>query len=134
MYQFNDGGRSKSSYKGKAGDCGVRAVAIATRQDYRKVYTDLAAMNKAHGRPRSARNGLAREVVHQYLVKRGWHWVPTMKVGEGCKVHLTASELPSGHIITRLSKHYAAVIDGVVHDTFDSSRNGTRCVYGYWTR
>ena len=22
--------------------------------------------------------------------------------------------------------------DGVVHDTYDPSRDGTRCVYGYW--
>ncbi len=25
------------------------------------------------------------------------------------------------------------MIDGVVHDTYDCTRNGTRCVYGYWT-
>jgi hypothetical protein len=24
------------------------------------------------------------------------------------------------------------VIDGVIHDTHDCSRNGTRCVYGYY--
>jgi len=24
------------------------------------------------------------------------------------------------------------VIDGVLHDTHDCSRDGTRCVYGYW--
>lgn len=27
---------------------------------------------------------------------------------------------------------YAAVVDGVVRDTHDPSRDGTRCVYGYW--
>jgi hypothetical protein len=25
-----------------------------------------------------------------------------------------------------------AVIDGVIHDTFNPSRGGSRCVYGYW--
>jgi hypothetical protein len=25
-----------------------------------------------------------------------------------------------------------AVVDGVVRDTHDSSRDGTRCVYGFW--
>lgn len=29
-------------------------------------------------------------------------------------------------------KHVCAVINGVIHDTFDSSREGSRCVYGYW--
>ena len=41
-------------------------------------------------------------------------------------------ELPEGRIICNLSRHYAAVIDGVLHDTYDSTRNGNRCVYGYW--
>ena len=31
-----------------------------------------------------------------------------------------------------VSKHITAVVDGVIHDTFDPSRDGTRCVYGYW--
>jgi hypothetical protein len=35
--------------------------------------------------------------------------------------------------VVALSKHYAAVVDGVVHDLYDPSRDGTRCVYGYWT-
>lgn len=133
MFKFNDGGRSAAGFKGNAGDCGVRAVAIATGQDYRAVYTDLARLNKARTGKRSARNGLHREVVHQYLTDLGWRWVATMKFGKGCTTHLTADELPAGRIITRLSKHYAAMIDGVVHDAFDSTRDGTRCVYGYWT-
>jgi len=27
-----------------------------------------------------------------------------------------------------------AVIDGVINDTYDCSREGTRCVYGYWEK
>lgn len=38
---------------------------------------------------------------------------------------------PDGTVV-RLSKHFTAVIDGVVHDTHDPSRDGTRCVYGIW--
>jgi hypothetical protein len=55
-----------------------------------------------------------------------------MGIGTGCRVHLRAGELPGGRIITRLTGHLAAVIDGVVHDTEDPGRAGTRCVYGYW--
>ncbi|MGA2164193.1 MAG: hypothetical protein ABSH36_06960, partial [Solirubrobacteraceae bacterium] len=55
-----------------------------------------------------------------------------MKIGHGCTVHLHAEELPSGRLIVRLSRHMCAVIDGVIHDTHDPSRQGTRCVYGYW--
>ena len=40
----------------------------------------------------------------------------------------------AGRIIVRLSKHYTCLIDGIIHDTHDPSRNGTRCVYGYWIK
>lgn len=32
------------------------------------------------------------------------------------------------------TKHSVAVIDGVVHDTYDSTREGNRCVYGYFIK
>ena len=31
-----------------------------------------------------------------------------------------------------LSRHACAVMDGVIHDTYEDARDGTRCVYGYW--
>ena len=74
------------------------------------------------------------DVYKRYLAETGWEWVPTMEFGVGCQVHLRADELPEGRLIVRLSKHLAAVIDGVLHDTHDCSRDGTRCVYGYWTQ
>jgi hypothetical protein len=58
-----------------------------------------------------------------------------MGIGTGCKVHLRNGELPNGRIIVKLSRHVAAVIDGVLHDlTEEVSRDGTRCVYGYWIK
>jgi hypothetical protein len=47
-------------------------------------------------------------------------------------VHPRAEELPDGRLVVRVSRHMCAVIDGVIHDTHDPSRAGTRCVYGYW--
>jgi hypothetical protein len=55
-----------------------------------------------------------------------------MSIGSGCQAHLRAKELPAGRLIVRLSKRVAAVIDGVIHNTHDPSRRGTRCVYGYY--
>lgn len=66
--------------------------------------------------------------------KNGWVWTPTMFIGSGCKVHLRGDELPAGRLIVSVSKHLVAVIDGVIHDTYDCSRNGTRCVYGYYRK
>lgn len=39
-----------------------------------------------------------------------------------------------GRIICRLSGHLCAVIGGVVHDTHDPNRDGTRRVYGFYYR
>jgi hypothetical protein len=55
-----------------------------------------------------------------------------MQIGSGCTVHLRPKELPAGRLVVSVSKHLTAVIDGVIHDTHDCSRRGTRCVYGYW--
>jgi hypothetical protein len=57
-----------------------------------------------------------------------------MAIGQGCKVHLRATELPAGRLIVQVSKHLVAVIDGVIRDTSDPSRGGKRCVYGYYSR
>ena len=57
-----------------------------------------------------------------------------MFIGQGCKVHLKKSELPAGILIVSCSKHITVVKDGILQDTYDCSRQGTRCVYGYWTK
>ena len=55
-----------------------------------------------------------------------------MSIGSGCKVHLAEGELPMGRLVVAVSRHYTAVIDGVVWDTSNPCRGGMRCVYGYW--
>ena len=39
-----------------------------------------------------------------------------------------------GRLIVSVSKHLTAVIDGNVHDIYDCTRNGKRCVYGYFIK
>jgi hypothetical protein len=142
-YEYDDGGRADAGYKGKTGDCGVRAITIATRMpSYQEAY-ELVAKYAAEERGRRSRTGKLRTshprtgiympTMKKIMADLGWQWHPTMGIGTGATVHLRAEELPAGRIIVRLSKHYCAVINGVVHDTYDGSRNGTRCVYGYWT-
>jgi len=136
----DDGGREKAGYKGSSGDCVVRAIAIATRTPYKKVYTDLFEINRTksgfvrEGKNPSPRNGATTsKTIREYLTKRGWVWTPTMGVGTGCKVHLRAEELPGGTVIAVVTRHLTTLIDGVIHDNYDPSRFGTRCVYGYFT-
>jgi hypothetical protein len=137
-FQFDDGGRKAAGYKGKTGDCVVRSVAIATGLPYQKVYESvnkLATRERTGKRKRgisNARSGVYKGTTRKLLESLGWKWTPTMEVGSGCQVHLRADELPSGRLIVSVSGHLTAVIDGVIHDTHDPSRRGTRCVYGYW--
>ena len=148
-YVFDDGGRAAAGYKGRAGDCVARAIAISSDRPYSEVYAALAAgmgaQRKSNGA--TARNGITtgHKWFKNYMASIGFWWTPTMKVGEGCKTHLLKGELPPGRLVVAVSKHYTAVIDGVIHDTHDPTRAtiwneagkpprmSHRCVYGYWT-
>ncbi|HIH2745023.1 TPA: hypothetical protein ACYLN4_000692 [Burkholderia lata] len=139
VFQYDDGGRADAGFKGAAGDCVTRAVAIATGKPYADVYRDINELGRERSKrgvrgKTSARTGVQKDDARAYLAWLGWQWHPTMTVGAGCTVHLRADELPSGRIVVKLSRHVAAVIDGVLHDTHDCSRGGTRCVYGYWSQ
>lgn len=156
---FNDGGRSAAGFKGTAGDCVTRAIVIVAELPYKEVYAALAhgmgTERKSKGK--SARNGIhtKRKWFKDYMQGIGFKWTPTMLIGSGCKVHLHDGELPLGRLVVAVSKHYTAVIDGVIHDTHNPSRevhcvqpgsNGSsadpdakhwierRCVYGYWSK
>jgi len=140
-FQFDDGGRQAAGYRGFAGDCVCRAIAIATKKPYQEIYERLAVGNGSQRagrrgkRPRSARNGIntKRKWFIDYMRELWFTWHACMGIGTGCRIHLLADELPSGRLVVSVSNHYTVVIDGVIHDTFDPSREGTRCVYGYWT-
>ena len=139
-YVYNDGGRKSAGYKGEAGDCGVRALSIALQLPYKEVYdkvNEFCAEEKPSKRRRgksSARTGIHTHTFHKITKYYGLKWIPKMTIGSGCTTHLRSDELPKGRIICRVSNHYAAVVDGVINDTYDCSRQGTRCVYGYWVK
>ncbi len=165
---IDDGGRADAGYKGMAGDCVCRAIAIVTKRPYDEIYKRLATetgaqrAGKRGKRRASAREGIntKRQWFKDYMRELGFTWHPTMQIGSGCKVHLADGELPMGRLVVNVSRHYTAVIDGVIHDTHDPQREaswifepdvgqelkpnqgrnvngvwtevGGRCVYGYW--
>lgn len=165
-FEFDDGGRARAGFKGSAGDCVARSIAIASGRPYTEVYEALARgtgsqrAGKRGKRAVSAAHGIntTRKWFKDYMAGLGFRWVPTMGVGTGCRVHLHDGELPPGRLVVSVSKHYTAVLDGVIHDTRDPQReahtvepdrgqalkagqwrnpNGIcsvqrRCVYGYW--
>lgn len=138
-YTYSDGGRSAAGFRGEAGDCFVRAAAIASGLNYTDVY-DLVTVEaakerrskKKRGRS-SPRTGVYKSTAERVLLLLGFSKVSVMSVGTGCTTHMRRDEIPDkGKIVVVLSKHYAAVVDGVVMDTYDPSRDGDRCVYSYW--
>ena len=137
-FQFNDGGRAAAGYRGTAGDCVVRAVAIATEQPYQAVYDALAEgcrterlTKRSKKRKASARNGVnvRRKWFKDYMTSLGWRWVATMTIGSGCKVHLRADELPRGRLVVAVSKHYTAVVNGVIHDIYNPAADRGVTIY-----
>ena len=137
---YDDGGRATAGYKGKTGDCVTRAIAIASQRPYQEIY-DLVNqtgqaehITKTKRHKSNARTGAYGYTEHRILAQLGFNWTPTMTIGSGCQVHLATGELPTGRLVVRLSGHLMAVIDGIMHDTYNDSRDGTRCVYGYWQK
>lgn len=139
-FHYHDGGRKDAGYKGTAGDCFVRAVAIVMERPYKEIYDEVNMLSKREKITKrkksksSARDGVYKATAKRYLFQHGFKWIPTMFIGSGCKVHLRADELPMGRLIVTVSKHYCAVIDGVIRDTHNPSRGGKRCVYGYYIK
>lgn len=126
---YNDGGSGKSKQR----DCVVRAIAIATEQPYADVCNRINYLaDNEYFDGSDANAGVHKTLYKDYLTALGWTWTPTMGIGTGCTVHLRDGELPMGRLVVSVSRHLVAVIDGVINDTHDCSRNGTRCVYGYW--
>ena len=125
---YNDGGRAKAGYKGKAGDCVVRAIAIATASDYKEIYNLVAAANKDFGFGKSARNGIHKQVSSYVLKNLGFKWCAAPKfVGRKARTY----DMPNGIVIAKQAHHLVCVIDGIAFDTFDSTK---KMVYGYWKK
>lgn len=126
MYQFNDGGRASAGFTGQSGDCAVRALAIATGMDYkaaRKLVKEFAAKGKQGNK--AIANGVYKEDLDACLRSLGWRWMPAPKF-DGRKARYSDIY---GTAILRMARHFAAVVDGVLMDTFDSRE---KMVYGYW--
>jgi hypothetical protein len=141
IYRYNDGGRHART--GSTRDCVTRSVAVAAQLPYEQVWKEIAAGNAAQRKTKgtaeisgveSADFGVftSRKWFKEYMRSLGFTWTPTMAVGQGCTVHLKDGELPMGRLAVKVSCHFTAVIDGVIQDVSDPSREGTRCVYGYW--
>lgn len=137
---YSTGGREKYFKANVVGDCVCRAIANATGMDYKQVYDLINSyakkehLSKRKKKKSNARNGVTKDTIWRILTDLGWKWIPTMLIGSGCQVHLNEKELPDGTLIVSVSKHLTCVKNRKLYDTYDCSRGGTRCVYGYYRK
>ena len=123
---YDDGGRSLAGYLFQdANDCVSRAIAIATQMPY-EIVVDM--VDKAsHNRRGSSQSGVYDPATRGILTALGWKKTTT-------KAHLNSDEFPPGRLILEVNRHLVAMIDGVIHDTYDPSYHGSRRVYAYWKK
>ena len=142
-FTYNDGGRSATGKDNDARDCVARAIAIISGEPYDVVHKALSqgtgsqrASKRTPKRQATADNGIntQRKWFKDYMASLGFTWHPTMKVGKLSRTRLNKTDLPQGKLIVALKKHYTAVINGQLHDTYDCSNNGKRVVLGYWSK
>jgi len=123
---YVDGGRARAGYVfHSAGDCVSRAIAIATEMPYELV---VDMVDKAHhGSKGDSQSGGYDHIYGPMLTALGWKKTTS-------KAHLNSDEFPPGRLILLLSGHLVAMVDGVIHDTYDPSYHGSRRVYAYWRK
>lgn len=115
---WNDGGRAATGFVGLAGDCVTRSIAIATGLRYRAVYDELKAQAS-----QTPRNGVSSRVAADYLASRGWAF------NDGGNRPFNPDDFSKGVVIVSLvkssgrSRHFTAVIDNVVHDTWNPAED-----------
>ena len=134
---YDDGGRAEAGYKAKGvGDCVPRAIAIATGIPYKKVLGDLYEKQKAFYWDRySSKNphptqGTQPKVYDAYLEDLGWK-----KVYPKGKLRFRKDNLPKRKkLIVHTDRHLAAVIDGKLRDTWESSKEGEKFIRSYWIK
>ena len=157
-YKNNDGGRSQY-FKGGAGDCVCRALVIASSLDYKEVYDFLANGNATQRITKNTRKSLAgkktaakgiytkRKWFKDYMQSLGFEYEAYAAIGKPSRIKLDETFPSQGTYIASIGRHYVAVIDGVLQDTYDSREGRAwidfdgvqidpkpRMVYGAWKK
>jgi hypothetical protein len=128
-WTYDDGGREIAKSNCQF-DCVTRACAIAMELPYQYITERLSAIAQRPFDDDFCRapqmRGSLRNIYEKFLTTHGWEWVPF-------ETQIQTNELPKGRLIVRCyGTTLLAVVDGVLHDTYDSSRQGRRVIHGYF--
>ncbi len=126
---YDTGGREKYYKALNVKDCVTRAIAIANGMDYKETYMALKKYNGGD----TPRNGMYASVYSKMLEDLGWEYVSCSDAGQ--EMFFREGLLPDEDvIICKIDRHLVTLIDGVIHDTYDSSGKGNKKVLGYWRK
>lgn len=115
----------------EVGDCVVRAIQLATKQNWTTVYVDLCELGKTLYRMPND-----KKVYALYLAQHGFEKAKQPKKADGKM--FTVAELidyihpePNEPIVISTNKHLTVVVGYELHDIWDCRG---RFVRGYWTK
>lgn len=134
-FSRNDGGREAAGYTGTASDCFVRAVNIACGMGYEHVRESVRDSFSNLDYPRNREGFLNRTAIEDYLDRLGFV-VEVPHSDDGTPIGTLADEsLRDGRFLVMCCHHWAAVINGVLEDTWDCRLLGgePRPCYAVWS-
>tara|TARA_R110000782_G_C14472014_1_gene374822 strand:- start:73 stop:462 length:390 start_codon:yes stop_codon:yes gene_type:complete len=125
-YIYDDGGRHKyfqmKYKKDRVGDCVVRALAIATKEDYQNVRNELWKISQKNG---DMPNG--KLTTNEFLINKGF--IKEKKIKGYCLGQYPVSEKEV--YIVNLANHMVCLDQGLVRDTWDCRR---KYPYNTWRK
>jgi len=128
------GGKSEAEDKKYRTGCTIRALAVGCEISYDQaaaILKEEAMLNKKGGSYfYLLADGMEYrdEAVNGYKFK--WRAFPAVKGQTRMNPAKFCAEFKQGRFIARTAKHVFAVIDGVVHDSWEQRPD--RCIYGVW--
>lgn len=154
-YNRTDGGRQDAITDGEIdsrinkGDCVTRAIAIATNTPYAEVYEDIKYLCETEKpvfdrKMSDPNNGVYPELYMPYIEQ---YFNVTAKAYDEEHLdkphrHVSSEDFGTGTFIVQIHRHLLAIIDGVIHDSWDSNNKGWRtkrnqhdgqnCVIRWW--
>ena len=114
------GGRERYYRGTKVNDCVIRAIAVATNTDYKKVWEDLNDISRHKGYYSNQ-----TQVYETYLKQLGWQKVKTGRPFPS--IHT----LKLNRAIVHCRAHLSAIVDGDLHDIWDCR---DKMAYSYWEK
>jgi len=109
--------------KDNTNDCVIRAISIATDQDYMKVWRDLFRLGTEAGRMPNDTT-----CYEPYLTSLGWVKHSPLKKGKR-KLKVKNFPIKNGAVIIHTCNHLTTILHGELHDTWNTGEYAANSYY-----